>query len=64
MNEDTTSSTPLLDALRTLLLAHRSAFGQERTFLRAQALILGHLFCFARRTITQALLALGLTDHD
>jgi DDE superfamily endonuclease len=62
--ENTTSSTPLLDALRSLLLAHRSAFRQERTFLRAQALILGHLFCFARRTVTQALIALGLTDHD
>src|SRR5215212_7342685 len=55
---------PLLDALRRLLLAHRPAFGQERTFLRARALILGHLFAFARRTITQALVALGLTDHD
>jgi len=29
-----------------------------------QALILGQLFCFARRTITQALVALGLTNHD
>jgi hypothetical protein len=55
---------PLLAALWALLLAHRGAFGQERTFLRAQALILGHLFAFARRTITQALLALGLTDTD
>jgi hypothetical protein len=45
-------------------LAHRQAFRQERTFLRAQALILGHLFAFARRTITQALLALGLTSAD
>jgi hypothetical protein len=62
--ENTTTSTPLLDSLRTLLLAHRSAFRQERTFLRAQGLILGHLFCFARRTITQALIALGLTNHD
>jgi DDE superfamily endonuclease len=62
--ENTTTSTPLLDALRTLILAHRSAFRQERTLLRAQALILGHLFCFARRTITQALIALSLTDHD
>jgi hypothetical protein len=62
--ENTTTSTPLLDALRTLLLAHRSAFRQQRTFLRAQGLILGHLFCFARRTITQALIALGLTEHD
>jgi hypothetical protein len=58
------SATPLLDALRALLVAHRPAFGQERTFLRAQALILGHLFAFARRTITQALIALGLTEHD
>lgn len=64
MSENTTSSTPLVDALRTLLDAHRSAFRQQRTFLRAQALILGHLFCFARQTITQALLALGLADHD
>jgi DDE superfamily endonuclease len=62
--ENTTTSTPLLDALRSLLFAHRSAFRQQRTFLRAQALILGHLFCFARRTITQALIALGLTEHD
>lgn len=61
---ENTISTPLLDALRSLLWAHRGAFRQERTFLRAQALILGHLFCFARRTITQALLALGLTEHD
>jgi len=54
----------LLDALGGLLEAHRRAFRQERTFLRAKALILGHLLCFARRTITQALLALGLTDGD
>jgi hypothetical protein len=26
MSENTTTSTPLLDALRALLLAHRSAF--------------------------------------
>ena len=57
-------ATPLLDALRRLLENHRPAFRQERTFLRAQALLLGHLFSFARRTITQALLALGLTDSD
>jgi hypothetical protein len=25
---------------------------------------LGHLFSFARRTITQALVALGLTEHE
>lgn len=60
----TTSATPLLDALRSLLVAHRPAFRQERTFLRAQALILGHLFAFAKRTITQSLLALGLIGYD
>lgn len=55
---------PLLAALRGLLVAHRPAFRQERTFLRAQALLFGHLFAFARRTITQALVALGLTEGD
>lgn len=68
MSENTSttapSHTPLLDQLRSLLRAHRPAFKQERTFLRAQALALGHLFCFARRTITQSLLSLGLTDSD
>jgi hypothetical protein len=29
-----------------------------------EALLLGYLFSFARRTITQALIALGLTEHD
>lgn len=59
-----TTAMPLLDALRRLLISHRCAFRQERVFLRAQALILGHLFAFARRTVTQALVALGLTEHD
>jgi len=52
------------NALRSLLLAHRPAFRQERTFLRAQPLLFGHLFSFARRTLTQAFVALGLTEHD
>jgi len=29
-----------------------------------QALLLGQLFSFARRTVTQALVVVGLTDHD
>jgi hypothetical protein len=29
-----------------------------------QSLILGYLFSFARRTVTQALFALGVTDND
>jgi hypothetical protein len=60
------SSNPslLLTAFWTLLQAHRPAFHQERPFRRAEALLLGQLFSFARRTITQALVSLGLTDHD
>jgi len=29
-----------------------------------RALLFGHLFSFARRTVTQALVALGMTEHD
>jgi len=71
MPENNTSSPaahpdlpPLLRTLWELLVAHRHAFKQERTFLRAQALLFGHLFAFARHTVTQALVALGLTEHD
>lgn len=59
-----TSPPSLLSELFRLLEAHRGAFRQRRTFLRMQALLFAHLFCFARRTITQALLALGVTDSD
>lgn len=54
----------LLQALLTLLAAHRSAFKQERPFARAVALVFGEVFAFARHTVTQSLLALGLTDAD
>jgi hypothetical protein len=70
MSEHTTTSPtqpalpPLLGALWRLLQEHRPAFRQERPFLRAQALIFGHLFSFARHTITQALVALGLVEDD
>lgn len=56
--------TPLLAELSRLLAAHRPAFRQERCFRRMKALVLGYLFCFARRTVTQVLVALGLTDSD
>lgn len=58
------SSRSLLVVLSDLLRAHRSAFRQERSFRRMQALLFGQLFSFARRTVTQALVALGLTEHD
>lgn len=67
MNEHTTEPAgvpPLLAALLTLLAAHRSAFRQERPYQRAVALVFGELFAFARHTVTQTLLALGLSDTD
>lgn len=54
----------LLQHLFQLLEAHRGIFRQERTYLRALALLLGEIFCFSRHTVTQALFSLGLTDAD
>ena len=59
MNDSTFSAL-----LHNLLQAHRSAFRQQRTFWRAVGLVMGELFSFARHTVTQSLLALGLTDAD
>src|SRR5512136_2572450 len=67
MNEHTTQTTAvpeLLAALLTLLAAHRPAFRQERPYQRAVALVFGELFAFARHTVTQTLLALGLSTTD
>jgi hypothetical protein len=66
MAEDTTATRPRLLApeLFRLLEAHRAACGQTRTFQRLVALVLGHLCAFGRQTITQALVALGLVEHD
>lgn len=61
--KDNTSST-LLNNLFALLDAHRSAFGQERVFRRAISLLLSEIFSFGRHTVTQGLLALGITDGD
>ena len=57
-------AAPLLGELRNLLEAHRPSLRQQRSFRRMEALIFGHLFSFARRTVTQALVALGLTESD
>lgn len=67
MNEDTTGQNavpPLLAALLALLAAHQAAFRQARPYQRAVALVFGELFAFARHTVTQTLLALGLSDTD
>src|SRR5512142_423808 len=55
---------PLIQALFTLVAAHRPAFRQERTYQRSVGLVFGELFTFARHTVTQGLLALGITDGD
>ncbi|MCL6451974.1 MAG: transposase [Acetobacteraceae bacterium] len=65
--KDSTNVAELPALLRELVLliyAHRGAFRQERTFLRAMGLLFGELFAFGRRTVTQILLALGCTDAD
>ncbi|RMG51805.1 MAG: hypothetical protein D6716_05090 [Chloroflexi bacterium] len=50
--------------LQTLPTAHRPAFRQERHYRRVVALLVGNLFAFARHTVTQVLLALGLHDAE
>jgi hypothetical protein len=55
---------PLLANLMVILQAHQAAFRQERTYWRAVGLLFGELFSFARHTVTQGLLALGITDGD
>lgn len=54
----------LLEHLFELIDRHRGAFRQERTFRRAKGLIIGEIFSFARHTVTQGLLALGIKDGD
>ena len=54
----------LLRELVALLAAHRGAFRQQRTFLRALALVFAEVFAFGRHTVTQLLLTLGCTDCD
>jgi hypothetical protein len=70
MAQDTTRSTrprplpSLLCELWHLLGAHRPAVRQQRVFDRLRGLVLGQVCTLLRHTLTQALLALGLTDTD
>ena len=59
-----TRGTNLLTNLFQLLEAHRSAFKQERPFLRMVGLMLGEVFNFGRHTVSQELLTLGMKDGD
>ena len=58
------TTSELLHHLLTLLEQHRRAFRQERSYWRVVGLVLGELFNFGRHTVTQGLMALGLTDED
>lgn len=67
MRKRSTKSTavpPLLQNLCQLLQSQRAVFHQERTFRRGLALFFAEILTFARHTVTQQLLALGLTDAD
>lgn len=59
-----TESTPLLKQLFALLQAQRTCFNQERVYQRAVALVLAEIFVFARHTVSQLLMALGLVEQD
>lgn len=60
------NSTPpkILQKLFELLEIHREAFRQERTYWRGVGMVLGEVFNFGRHTVTQGLMALGMTDGD
>jgi len=57
-------NSQLLKHLFALLQAHRSIFKQERIYQRVVALVLAELFVFARHTVSQLLMALGLVEQD
>ena len=54
----------LLHNLFELLAQHRPAFRQTRSYWRVVGLVVGELFNFGRHTVTQGLMALGLTEAD
>lgn len=55
---------PLLAEVIRLLEKHRQAFRQARPYWRVVGLFFGELFTFGRHTLTQGLLALGITEGD
>jgi hypothetical protein len=57
-------ASPLLQNLFAVLDRHRGAFQQERVYWRAVGMVLGEIFNFGRHTVTQGLMALGMTDGD
>ncbi len=58
------TQSALLHHLFELLEQHRRGFRQGRSYWRVVGLVLGELFNFGRHTVTQGLMALGLTEGD
>lgn len=54
----------LLKQLVQLLQAHRPVFSQERVFQRVALLVVAELVVFARHTVTQLLMSVGLAEED
>ena len=54
----------LLKHLFELIESHRPVFKQERVYQRVVALVLAEIFAFARRTITQLIMTIGMTEQD
>ena len=54
----------LIKQLFDLLDKHRGMVSQQRVYQRVVVLALSELMVFARHTITQQLMALGLTEED
>lgn len=54
----------LLKHLFELIEAHRGIFNQKRIYNRVVALIFAEIFVFARHTMTQMLMTLGLVEQD
>jgi len=54
----------LLKHLFELIEKQRPIFKQRRSYDRAVALLLAEVFVFARHTVTQLLMSLGLVDQD
>lgn len=54
----------LLKHLFELIEGHRPMFKQERVYQRVVALVLAEIFAFARRTITQLIMTIGMTEQD
>jgi hypothetical protein len=63
-NKKSTVTPVLLIELISLVSKCREAYKQERVGHRALALVMAELCAFGRHTITQLLLALGLTEED